>query len=1114
MYMQLFRKWNSQIIVAGFALVFLALVPPGALAQFTTSTLIGNVTDSSGAAVPDATVTITNDATHFQSVVKSNGTGGYRADLLPVGTYTVTVEATGFARFTQKNIPLSVNSEARIDATLNAGGANQEITITAVPPDINLENPTVGRTVDSAEVESLPIVDRNIYSLLTLVPGVQSVANGNTLGFPQTVVQINGSTTESNTGAVSYYLDGGLDMTALRMTGNQMPNPEALAQFNVQTSNYNATYGRMSSGVVSAITKSGTNQFHGTAYEFHRETNFNSNPWHGSRAPIHRNFFGGVIGGPIVHDKTFFFFDYAGFRDRASKNFTGGAILPTAKQLAGDFSEFLPTTSGAITDCNKALSTADKAAGKYIVCNPTSRLPYTGNIITTPLDPVAVNIIKSLPAANAGTTLAPSYVGNLGLPNTYNEYLGKVDHQISQRQRLFASYFYLKGSNTIFAGGGNMPWSTQAQVYVLHVANLSHTFTISSNKVNQFWTTYTRSIGGRFNSPQKSLTDFGSAFAIQGQASLPNISVTNYFTLSQAISGATAGTNYYSVRDLYIWTIGGHTLQVGGEASLNKDVQLALLNNYGTFAFASSTSTRTGNALSDYLLGLVNAQTQDAPVTAIDNSFFYSGFAQDDWRVTRNLTVNLGLRWDVQTPPTDPQNKESTFVLGAKSQVNPLMPVGELVAGDPGITRGIVPIRFHHISPRIGLAWDPFGQGKTSVRAGAGIFWGGVSGNEWNSTSNYYPFTLRYTFPVAGTLSNPYLNTPSPFPFAYTPGKVAAAPAGAAIFGMSPNFQWPYTYQVTASVEQQLHRSLVMGVAYVGSLARNLPFNVDLNYPVFNTANPASNTTSNILARRPIDTGVLGAINQQQSVATSNFNSMQVTFRQQMKYGISFNGYYMWSKTMQGVGLDSTYVQDYNNLKLEKGPAGTDTRNQFVTSVIWKPNYVKSNRILKLVANGWTVSPIITITGGSPFSITTGTDANNDGFSPDRANLVGNPYNTSINHSSRSQTIKRYFDTSAFCAYTVTNPTACPGTGPAGSDGTTQRNGFYGPGYRNVNLAILRDFRFHDRYRLQIRGEASNVFNFVNLNNPNGSIAISATTNQITGAGGMRQIQVGSRFTF
>jgi hypothetical protein len=1108
------RSRKSAAILAALLLMISSAWLPAA-AQLTTATLVGTISDTTGAAIPGATVTITNVDTQFHRIVTSAHNGEYRADLLPIGKYSIGVEAPGFKKLIQQNVSLSVNEEAHLDASLAVGGANQEVTVTQAPPTINLENATVGRTISTEEVEDLPIVDRNIYSLLPLIPGVQSAAASNTLGYPQEVVQINGSTTENNTGAVSYYLDGGLDMTALRMTGNQMPNPEALAQFNVQTSNYSATYGRMSGGVVSAITKSGTNNFHGTLYEFHRETNFNSDPWHGARAPIHRNFFGGVIGGPIVRNRTFFFFDYAGFRDQASKNFTGSAILPTAEEEIGNFAQFLPTTSGSIATCAQTLSATDKAAGDFIVCDPTTRKPYAGNIITDPLDPVAQNILKSLSAANAGTPLSPSYVGNVPLPNTYNEYMGKIDHQLTSNQRLFGSYFYLKGQNTTFPGSGTMPWGLQLQDYVLHVINLSDTMTLSPNKVNQVWATYTRSLGGRVNTPEKSLTDFGSAFAIQGQPDLPNITVTNYFSLTNAISGPSAGTDYYSVRDLFIWNKGRHALQLGGEGSLNKDIQLTLSNNYGVFAFQSSTTARTGNALADYMLGLANSESQAAPVTASDNSFFYSLFAQDDWRVTPRLTVNAGLRWDLQTPPTDPQNKESTFIEGRQSVVNPAMPLGELVPGDPGITRGIVPLRLQHLSPRLGLAWDPFGAGKTSIRAAAGVFWGGVSGNEWNSTSGDYPFTLNYTFGVPGTLANPYKNTPSPFPFVYSPGQVMPAPAGTSIFGMAPDFQWPYTYQITASVQQELSNTFIVGFAYVGSLARNLPFNSDQNAPVFNAASPASNTTTNVNARRPIDTGVLGEVSQIRSDATSNYNSLQVTFRKEMRHGISFNGFYAWSKTIESYSLDGdATAEDEYDLKLEKGPTSTDQRNIFVTSVVWQPNYFKTNRYAAAVLNGWTVSPIIKLNGGSPFSITTGTDANNNGISPDRANETGNPYDQRINHSSRAAEIVRYFDTSAFCAYTVTNPSACMGVGPAGSDGTAQRNGFYGPGSKDVDLAILRNFRLHEGVVFQLRGESTNVFNFVNVNNPNGSINLSTTTNQITGAGAMRQIQLGGRLTF
>ncbi len=1046
------------------------------LAAQTTTTLYGTVSDKTGAVIPNAQVTAVNTGTNLTRTAETNAEGLYRFEFMPIGSYSVEVTVKGFKKFVQKGIALDVNVMARVDAALDIGDTSQEVEVVGAAPAVNTDDAQIGRTVENAEITTLPIVGRNVYTLLNLTPGVESSGNSIVLGYPEQRTMINGGV-DGGAGSVNYYLDGGTNMTGLRNTGNIAPNPDAVEEFRVVTNSYSAEYGRFAGGVINIITRSGSNQFHGSLFEFFRNNDLNAYPWLSlTTSPLHRNQFGGTFGGPIRKNKTFFFGTYSGLRQITS-SFLNSAVVPTALERKGDFSQ-------------------SKIAPK----DPNNgNAPFPGAVIpTTRLDPTALNILnKYIPQANLPNSF---WQGTIPSPYDTDEVLVKIDHAFTDSHRLTGSYYETSGKNSI-SPGGNIPWSTENFNWRQQNVNLSDTMTLTPNTVNQFWLSYTRNFGGRLNTPQISLGDLGSTFNDQGPAALPQITVSGYFTLSQAIAGPVAGTNFYSVRNQVSHSHGRHSLKFGGELSLNKDIQQTLLNDYGVFSF---TGTKTGNALADFMAGLPVSMNQDAPITAMDN--FYTGalFVQDDFHIAPRLTLNLGLRYELQQPPTDPFNRESTFEQGVQSTVlkGSQVPTGLLVPGDPGIGRGIVSMKWNHLSPRIGLAWDPFGDGKTSVRAGAGLFYGSVSGNEWNSTSNYNPFAVRQTFPNVGTLTNPYLNQPggvSPFPFTYDPNNPRFI-LPASIYGIAPNFQWPYTYQLNFSVQRQIVKDLTVTAAYVGSLAHRLPFAEDLNYPFYNS----TATSSNVNNRRPIQPGTLSQIYSVQSVMQAEYNGLQITVEKRFSHHVSAKGFYTHSKDLEDVELDNNTVnggaQDYRALNLERGRSDNDRRNVAVGSVIWNMDYFgRTNPFLKAIINDWQLSGIVTLQSGLPFTVTTGVDTNLDGTTNDRANTIGNPFLDP--NRSRNDVSNMWFNTAAFTK------------GANGTDGTAARNLMTGPGSKNVDMALFRNLKFKEKMTFQIRAEATNVFNLVNLSNPNAALN-AAAFGTIRSAASMRQLQMGLRLTF
>ncbi|MEI9812546.1 MAG: carboxypeptidase regulatory-like domain-containing protein [Acidobacteriota bacterium] len=910
------------------------------------------VTDKTGGVIANAEVTAIHNQTNLSRTVRSDANGQYDIEFLPVGDYTIRISTAGFSPYVRSGVLLELHRVARVDAVLTAGGGFDAITVVGDAVAVNMDTPSIGRTFAASDILSLPLVNRNVYTLLPLIPGIESSQNSIVLGYPEQRTKVNGSA-DGGSGAVAYYLDGGNNMTGLRNTGNNMPNPDAIAELAVVTNNYSSEYGRFTGAVVNVITKSGTNGFHGSVFEFLRNDKMNANVWAPGgtlpKAPLRRNQYGVAGGGPIKRNKTFFFGTWSGLR-QISSTLLNTAVVPTAAERLGDFSQ-----------------------SRVIPMDPQTRQAFDGGRIPlTRFDPTALNILKLIPLANQ-----PQNIYQTQIPSPYNsdEVLVKIDHNPGARWRISASYFGNSGTNTAIPIGssgapvGNLPWSTQQLHWHQQNASMSNTWNISPRTVDEFWVTYVRSFGGRLNLPQTSLGDLGSNFKIQGAPSLPQIGVSGYFLLGQAIAGPTAGTNNYSVRNVLSMERHGHLLKVGGEIYLNKDVQETLLNNYGVFNFSG---VRTNNALADFLLGLPVTMNQDAPVRALDNSWSYGLFIQDDWRVRRNFTLNLGLRWDLQTPPTDPMNRQAAFATGVSSRISPAAPLGMLFPGDPGIPRGITPVRKRNFAPRVGFAWDPFRDGRTSIRGAAGVFYGSVSGNEWNTTSNFQPFAVRQQFNDVRSLTDPYGALPggaSPFPYNYDP-KNPKFISPASVFVIDRQFAWPYTYQLNFSVQREIARGWTLTAAYVGTLARRLPFAVDINYPLAS----ANATTANVNARRPINPGTLASILMLKSIMNSSYNGLQVMLEKRMARHLEVRGFYTFSKSLEGAQLDNNttqgLAQDFKNLALEKGRSDFDRRHNFVTIVIFQPDYFNGrNRVLRGLTRGWTLSAVASFRSGQPFTV-------------------------------------------------------------------------------------------------------------------------------------------------
>lgn len=1144
-----------------------------AYAQQITGTIVGTVKDPTGALVNTAMIKATNVDTGFSRSVKTNSYGEYRIDYLPVGKYTVATTAPSFQRSLQENIDLTVDQTLTLEVALSAGAASETVTITTAPPLINTSTADLGRTIEAAEIVGLPLVNRNVYTEVSLTPGV--MANNNsptmnpggspnfTVGLPSANVQINGSIDGGNP-EVAFYLDGGNNITGMRNYGNQAPNPDALQEFRVETSAFGAQYGQFSSAVITVITKSGTNKFHGALFEFNRNTDFNAYPWGATtKLPYHRNQFGGNIGGPIMHDKAFFFFSYGGLRQSVGSLLTGG-IVPTAAERLGDFTgdTFAVNAPGTKTQVAGTNSSANCLTPRKN-CIPQALLDTTIFNFDNVQNKFGSSIVLPNGAAKPATG-GGAYTGAYTTPTTQNEYLGKYDQVFGQKDHLAVTYFFVRTVSSP-NGGGNVPWTINQSAANQTNANISEVHTFSSNIANEAWLTFTRAAGGRVNLPQfgqdtQNLATYGSNFLIQGPNALPNFAPSGAFTASTTNAGPFTGSNNYELRDMVTWTKGHHTLDIGGEFALDKTMFFADLLNFGSINFATSAPTTTGNVFSDWVTGQASSFEQDTPYTTLLSYWHYAAFVQDDYRITPRFTANLGIRWDIDTPPVESHNKTASFSPGVKSTVSPIAPTGMLFPGDPGVTRGIISTKFHHIAPRVGFAWDPMGAGKTSIRGAAGVFYGTTSGNEWNQPGNGAPFAIRQTFGPLSSITNIY-STPGDFPstapgggifpYVYSPSAPKFFPT-ASIETIGTNAQYPYIYQFNFSAQQELPGRISVTAAYVGTLSHNVPTMIDGNYSPYSTKFGTPSTSATSIANRRqydpcvgpcptgpagINTGTLGQNILLITNQHANYNSLQVSASKQVSHGISISGFYVWSRAMQSSNesaIGQMTAQNFGNLgnpftasnnslgaiggglQEEKGPMDADRRSNAVISAMWKLEYFHGpNKFVKQVVNGWTISPVVYLTSGGPFTITTGSTKNFDSSGANRPNAVAgispnlDPHRCRV--CSTNSVLSAWFNTAAF---QNNGPGVVGGIGPGGADGNVSRDSLFGPGFRDIDLGIFKDITFERGIVFQFRAEATNAFNMVSLANPTATLS-SGNNGKITSAAGtQRVIQLGGRLTF
>ena len=1094
------RPAPSRLRSASLVFTLACLLYPAAGEAQVAGTISGYVRDQAGDVAPGATVTAESAAQQLSRSVQTNGMGFFDFQALPRGRYQIRVELSGFETQVHKDIELTAGANVRLDFALRVGGLTEQVDVAARATMLETRSATQSNLIDDQRVQDLPMNGRNVVALAGTYAGVTSIrANQDTSdGRQGPIMSVNGSNQNHNL----FTLNGSVFTHFNQTTGFNPPPPDAIQEIRIQTHNFSAEYGHTAGSQVSIVSKAGSNAFHGTAWEFHRNSALNSRSFFQTRKPEQRqNQAGASAGGAVIPNRLFWFGSYQRLWDRseAGENQT---VVPSEAQRAGNFT---------------ALSTALRNP-----VNPITNAPFTdssgapcvsGNIISAGcLSPVSRDLLqKYVPTSPSGTvvTLAPA-------PRDHAVYMARGDYHFSAANQLNAHVFVDRSDSTTWPA--NVNYVQQGVFSDVNQFAMSDTHILNPRFVNEATFSFLTSTSGGGALTQIAPRDQGV-----------NVDVGNDGRgMSYSVSGS-VNLNYpginsqdyrsWQFKDTMTYNVGNHTLKWGYEFIRPVfEFNLALLRS------ASFTGTRTGNAIADFMIGAFDTSTIEFGIADHSPSTVkHQAFIADSYKVHPRLTLDYGLRYEPFIPFDQKGGRHTTWVPGVQSTVVPDAPTGILFPGDPGLPSRLTNSDLNNFAPRLGVAWDVGGDARTVVRGGYGIFYQQINGETthaaegpWRGTTQLRQGRIEDPFGSLGQ-TEPPPESPGRFgcsPISEFPGlRCSLYPVPIRIVYTDQNLRTSYTHHFSTSVQRQLTRNLSVEAAYVGKIGKDLvghnyfnaaPF---INSPI--TGQPPS--LQNVEQRVPFSPGIISA----QSRVLGNFfrssyHSLQLRVERRMARTFSFSGSYALSKNLTNqpentTGLISSIPNPFD-LDSLWGPSILDRRHVIAASWVWIPHHTLANPVFGALLNGWTITGFHRIQSGSPLIFTMGTDVAQNGIlQPNGQYALLKPGMTADDvrrdHSSTADKIAMYFDTSAFVPLSEV---------PRGIYGNAGRGLIYGPGDVNTDLAVMRHFPLGAGVRLQLRGEFFNVFNQVNFGNPNTTLS-SSTFGRITGAGAGRAVQLAAK---